>query len=137
MGSEAKRISNRRNSAGSTGPKTTIGKQRVRTNALKHGLFSRELMITDEEKSDFQQLQRMLCEQLNPATALQHVAFEKIVICCWRCKLAMRFEMRRVRAQLDFDSQDYSAPTSLTNNPNPHGGTARVGRTFAEESNFF
>lgn len=83
---------NGRNAATSTGPKTISGKDRVRRNAVKHGLFAREIYLLEEEKAEFQTLRRGIFAQLAPKTSLQNLAFEEIVCCVWRCKLAARLE---------------------------------------------
>ena len=44
--SPRKRLANRRNAKKSTGPKTPEGKRRSGRNAVKHGLLSRDLVVT-------------------------------------------------------------------------------------------
>jgi hypothetical protein len=44
--SESKILANRKNSLRSTGPKTLHGKRNVSRNAMKHGIFAREVVIT-------------------------------------------------------------------------------------------
>ena len=66
-------------------------------NAVKHGFYSKELIIDEKDKPDFESLRENLLAQLEPSTALQGIAFEQIVSSCWRCKLAMRLEMHRLK----------------------------------------
>jgi hypothetical protein len=47
---------NRRNAEKSTGPKTPEGKQAVASNAVKHGLFARQLILNDEDPEEYQAL---------------------------------------------------------------------------------
>jgi hypothetical protein len=51
--SESKILANQKNSLRSTGPKTLRGKRAVSRNAIKHGIFAREVVITagDGEES--------------------------------------------------------------------------------------
>ena len=104
---------NRRNAAKSTGPKTGSGKKRVSHNALKHGVYARELYVLAEEKVDFETLRRELFLQLAPKTTLQNLAVEQIACCTWRCKLAARLETGYLRSFLnDIRNHEAQAPTS-------------------------
>ena len=44
---------NRKNSRKSTGPKTAEGKAKVSKNAVKHGLFAAEAVVTGENQADY------------------------------------------------------------------------------------
>lgn len=90
---------NRANSRKSPGPNTGAGKRRAQMNSLKHGFFARELQITEEDRSEYEILNEELLQQYAPATPMQQIGFEKIVCCCWRCKLALRMESRAVALQ--------------------------------------
>lgn len=61
---------NRRNAQNSTGPKTDAGKQASRMNALKHGLLTKEVVITrgdyKEDERAFAQLLEDLQAQFQP-----------------------------------------------------------------------
>jgi hypothetical protein len=62
---------NRTNSKRSTGPKTKRGKKRAKLNALRQGVFMRELVVSNEEKPDFEALRDSRHDQHQPATPLQ------------------------------------------------------------------
>jgi hypothetical protein len=96
MASKKKIDANRRNAQGSTGPRTTRGKRTSRQNSLKHGLFSRELHLTDEDRFLFEKLRRELAQQLPSETALEKIALEQVVVCCWRCQIALRVEAQQL-----------------------------------------
>jgi hypothetical protein len=98
------------NARRSSGPRTARGKNRSCRNAVKHGLFSKELVLSDVEKTEFQALRRSLQSQLQPMTALQHIALEEIAVCTWRCKLAMRQETQHLRALLDIPKDGEPQP---------------------------
>lgn len=51
MPSDAKIAANRRNSVKSTGPKSTIGKQRSRMNPVKHGLYCDPAHLPAEDQT--------------------------------------------------------------------------------------
>ena len=94
---------NRKNAEKSTGPKNAAN---VRHNAVTHGLFARELVVSPEDKPDFESLRDNLLRQLAPQTPLQDVAVEKVISSCWRCKLATRLEMHHLKAHLTTADQD-------------------------------
>jgi hypothetical protein len=90
---------NRANSRKSPGPNTGAGKRRAQMNSLKHGFFARELQIAEEDRPEYEALNEELLQQYAPATPMQQIGFDKIVCCCWRCKLALRMESRAVALQ--------------------------------------
>jgi hypothetical protein len=83
---------NRKNALKSTGPKTPRGKRYSRSNALKHGVYSKELLVSEADKPEFEEMRAGLEADLQPSTTLQGLAFDYIVVCHWRCKLALRLE---------------------------------------------
>ena len=108
--------SNGKNAHQSSGPKTANGKRTSSRNATKHGFFAKELLLSDEEKAEFETLDRTLREQLRPGMALQSIGLEKIVCCAWRCKLAARLEARRLRILLEA-TQDREAQPEDAQDP--------------------
>jgi hypothetical protein len=92
---------NRANARHSSGPKTATGKNNSRRNALKHGFFSPELVLSNAEKVEDQAFHRALHSQHQPTTALQRMALDRIVFCDRRCKLAARHEMRQLSVLFD------------------------------------
>lgn len=105
MTSDAKRLANKRNAQKGKGPKNQASKKHVRLNALKHGLFAKELIIKEQDKPEYDALQTMLHRQYAPSTAMQQIGFQRILCCGWRFKLAIRIEMRRLNAHLDLRSE--------------------------------
>jgi hypothetical protein len=91
--------SNRRNALKSTGPKTLRGKRYSRSNALKHGLYSKELLVSEADRPEFEVMCVGLKAGLKPSTLLQELAFDYIVVCHWRCKLALRLEHQQLARQ--------------------------------------
>jgi len=93
-----KRIkANQQNGKKGKGPKTLRGKLAVSNNALKEGVFARELYITDEDRPTYTALEEGLRRQFNPQTAMQRLAFEVIPCCAWRYLLALRREKRQLQ----------------------------------------
>ena len=90
---------NKANARKSTGPRTGAGKCHSRMNSCQHGFFAKELQVGEEERPEFGALRDSLSQQFAPATPMQEIAFDKIVCCCWRCKLALRIESLAVALQ--------------------------------------
>jgi hypothetical protein len=132
-----KRTANLRNSTLSTGPKTRVGKRHSARNAVKHGFFSRELSLDDKERPEFEALRRALCEQFAPTTSLKQIAFERIVCSCWRCKLAIRVEMERLRVHFSHKECVETGDGALVKLPSQFygigSGELRVAKRFLEQ----
>ena len=99
--SAAKIKANQTNALKSTGAKTARGKSFSRRNALKHGLFSREVLVSDADKPEFDDLRRQLVAQFEPSTVMQSLAFDNVVLWTWRSKLATRLEHRQLASRLE------------------------------------
>ena len=86
---------NRRNALKSTGPKSARGKAYSRRNALKHGLFVRQLTDFEalhEDPQEYEKLLNGLWDQYQPIGKAEQIEVERIAICCWRLKRAWRYE---------------------------------------------
>lgn len=70
MSSKKKIDANQRNAQCSTGPKTPTGKRTSSRNSRKHGLFSRELLLADEDKRGI----REASQRIDATTATQNGA---------------------------------------------------------------
>ena len=94
--SEKKIEANRRNARLSTGPRTEAGKDRSRNNAIKHGIFSRDMLqpwgLGKEDTKEFGDLWTMLLEDRKPIGVLEEILVERIAVCFWRLKRALQYE---------------------------------------------
>jgi len=93
--SERKLKANRENAKKSTGPRTAIGKAFSCTNALKEGLFVRQ--ITDfealrEDPEEYQELINGLRDQYQPIGKGEEIEVERIAVCYWKLKRVWRYE---------------------------------------------
>jgi hypothetical protein len=61
-------IANQNNAKKSTGPVTLQGKQTVSNNALKHGVFSKSLILADEDPDEY----KSLLDQFQKSTFCAH-----------------------------------------------------------------
>lgn len=92
---------NKINAQHSTGPITENGKNTVATNALKHGLFCQQLILSNENSDDFSALLQNLESSLNPTNVLEQSLVERIAVTLWRQARLVRAET----AQLQLNSQ--------------------------------
>ncbi len=87
---------NKGNARRSTGPRTTAGKQRVKFNALKHGLLANSVIIPihngAEKRRHFDALVAQLIDELKPVGVLEDMLVEKIAVSYWRLRRALRVE---------------------------------------------
>ncbi len=75
---------NRLNAQQSTGPKSLEGKAAVSTNPLKHGVFSRQVVLEGESKKEFESLKIEFYEQFRPAGLLEQLFCERALAAAWR-----------------------------------------------------
>jgi len=99
--SQRKIEANRRNARKSTGPKTAEGKHTVSRNALKHGIFSKNLLTCDadgrEDPRDYLQMHAALCEHYRPEGDIEKLLLDRIAALTWRLSRVLRCE----RGQID------------------------------------
>ena len=86
MTSQRQIEANRLNAQGSTGPRTPDGKERVASNALKHGLTGKRVVLPNENPEEFDTFRSALWEELGPRGALEEVLAEEIVADVWRLR---------------------------------------------------
>ena len=82
MASSKQIAANRRNAQMSTGPKSRRGKNNSRTNSLKHGLYSREVVVVTgygkENIDEFRSLLRDLVDHYGPVGPLEELLVDNI-----------------------------------------------------------
>lgn len=87
---------NQNNAQQSTGPITDAGKQIVANNAIKHGLFSKHLLLNDESFEDYQLLLDGLQTELMPVGTLEQSLVERIAVTLWRQRRLVRSETAHI-----------------------------------------
>jgi hypothetical protein len=91
MVSEKQLIANREN-AKKGGVKTEAGKDIVRLNALKHGLFAENLLLPGEDEHVLTELWEAVMAELQPQGALEEMLVMFIVSSFWRWQMAVELE---------------------------------------------
>lgn len=116
MTTEKQKKSNKENALLSTGPTTEKGKAIVSKNAVKHGIFTNDLVIEKgdgkEKKEEYLELLNNLIDSLNPQGQLEYLLVEKIATDFWRLRRVLRFEMASIRLYLDVAIDDFYSKTN-------------------------
>ncbi len=97
----ARTRANRENALKSTGPRDT---SRTRHNALKHGLLSRNILLSGEEAGLLRELGERLSEELAPQGVLEALLVDRIVSSAWRLRRALAAERDCIQAVSDGSS---------------------------------
>jgi hypothetical protein len=92
MSNDQQIAANRLNAQRSTGPRTPAGKARVSSNALKHGLTGRDVVLPGENPDDFDSFRAGLLTSLDPQGELEGALAERIVVDFWRLRRVSIFE---------------------------------------------
>lgn len=78
-----------------------MGKDRIRSNALQHGLTARLTLWSNEDAAQFHKLLLVLLEQLAPANDLEFLCVEEMAMAKWRMRRVVSFETAAGNKQLE------------------------------------
>lgn len=96
MSTEKQLTANQQNAQLSTGPSTMNGKAIVATNAIKHGIFTKDLILSSESEKesieDYEELLYNLVDSLGPCNQIESLLVEKIAVDFWRLRRTIQFE---------------------------------------------
>jgi hypothetical protein len=92
MTSEKQVEANRQNALKSTGPLSIEGKSRASKNAMKHGILSKNLVVSGEKTSEYQSFRQNLIDTLQPEGTMEALLVEKIACLAWRQRRAVQAE---------------------------------------------
>jgi len=90
--SEAQLAANRRNAPSSKGRMSEEGKTVVRNNALRHGLTSKQVVLSDEDPAAFAAMREGLIRDHAPANDQEADLVDQIAVNYWRLLRAQRIE---------------------------------------------
>lgn len=103
--SEKQLAANRKNAQKSTGPTTDEGKAVASRNSIKHGLYSKDIVINTsalkEDQSQYDLLLDSLHDELQPTTLFQQQLVLKIANCLWRSRRVILAETAQINEQLE------------------------------------
>src|SRR3982750_516552 len=92
MASDAQIRANKRNAQRSTGPRTPEGKQRSSTNAVKHALTAKHVVLPWENIGDYFELHGALLRRYHPETPAEMFLVDQLAQNWWRLNRSRRFE---------------------------------------------
>lgn len=120
MNSEKQLLANQQNAQLSTGPKTVKGKAIIATNAIKHGIFTKDLIITStlgkEDEEEYLDMLNNLIACLTPQNQMESLLVEKIAIDFWRLRRVIRCETGSIGKYLERIFKEFYS-YSRKNNP--------------------
>ena len=90
--SEKRLSANRANAAKSTGPVTHAGKARVASNAIRHGLLAKQILIGNESPENFKILWDSIVNRFEPVDDFELNLIEELVASYWRLRRAWALE---------------------------------------------
>ncbi len=100
---------NRRNAKLSCGPKSKEGKIESSKNSYKHGLFSSQVLLEDEDPKEFEALSELLYDEFGPATRSEALIVDELIATMWR--------KRRILGIENFVYKSYSSYNGQTVGP--------------------
>ncbi len=111
MTTEKQIEANQENALLSTGAVSQEGKVLVSHNAIKHGIFAKDLVIKSEvgqeSEAEYLELLDGLVESFVPQGKMENLLVEKIAIDFWRLRRVMRFEAGSIRKHLSEVLENY------------------------------
>ena len=90
---------NRANAQHSTGPKTVEGKDKSKHNSFKHGLYSKELVLPDEDPAELDELRATLRAEHQPADETEGILVNEIAENFWRLRRMRKLEARGMQPE--------------------------------------
>lgn len=83
---------NRLNAQRSTGPKSLVGKERSRRNAVRHGLCAETVIHRFEEADEFQAFAEALARDFPTRNFLERELLGRLIAILWRLRRSARIE---------------------------------------------
>ena len=91
-------------------PITAKGERIVSINAIRHGIFTKDLITTSSMKeleSEYQEMLANLIDCLSPQDQMESLLVEKIALDFWRLKRVLRFESGSIEKHLEMLSKEF------------------------------
>jgi hypothetical protein len=92
MSSRAQIDAHRANARKSIGPRTESGKARVAQNAVRHGLFSRRLILPGDDPKEFGALHDAFYARFKPADSIEAICVDRMILASWKMARLQRAE---------------------------------------------
>lgn len=104
MATVAQITANRINAESFTRPKTGVGKERSSQNALKHGLFSRRVVLPHESQDEYEARLAELTAHYQPSGLQEATIVREIADNHWKLERARRVEQRMMESRVTSDA---------------------------------
>ena len=108
---------NRRNALNSTGPKSELGKQRSRRNALRHGLTAETVVQCLEDEQDYKQFELSVTADFDARTAVERELVLRLAGLLWRLRRATAIETGLLQIHSNIESAEKQGPTTPVHQP--------------------
>ncbi|MBL8215928.1 MAG: hypothetical protein JNK87_34720 [Bryobacterales bacterium] len=95
-----------RNGAKSHGPKTKDGKDKASRNSLKHGLYSRKIVLATENKGEYDALVASFLDSYQPANFEEHDLVIDMAHARWRIRRVERHEQGLMNLEMSRAMRD-------------------------------
>lgn len=102
--------------AKATGPRTRAGKEITKHNALKHGIFSKVVLLQSESRAEFDSLLGGLRNDFQPKGTFEEILVEKLASLVWRYRrlmIAEAAEIQKGAAFLEWEDQEQQEKETL------------------------
>jgi len=106
MSTDAQINANRENAQKSTGPVTEEGKAAVAQNAVKHGLFAVQDVLTTENQAEFDLLREQMLAELAPVGVVESVLAHRVVSLAWRLRRAETMQTQAIEDMMESHARD-------------------------------
>jgi len=119
MTSWAQFQANRRNALKSTGPRTEEGKNRSRTNAVRHGLTAETVIGALEDAEDYKAFEAAVVADYDARTAVERELVLRLASLLWRLRRSIAIETDLLQSQAEVIQEDQGAV-------HQHSGQAQI-----------
>jgi hypothetical protein len=103
--SPARIAANQANALKSTGPKTDEGRNASKLNALKHGIFSSEILVRgrhlQEKHEELAALHQRMCDDYHPVGVAEEMLVDQLVTTFWRTRRLQKAEAAEIALSVD------------------------------------
>ena len=96
-----KQLEANRKNAKLGGVKTIRGKNKIKYNAMKHGLLAKQIIVENDEKKEYFNLSSKLYDELNPESEIEKILVERVITNTWRLRRCLQIEMTSMDYQRD------------------------------------
>ena len=112
MATAAQLNANRANAQLCTGPKTEVGKESSSQNSLKHGLYSRRVVLPHESQDQYDALLAEMTNHYQPVGPQEANFVREVVDNQWKLERARRIEMQLLESLVQSDADLANCMTS-------------------------